>query len=67
MLNTNHRDRYIIYTSLFNMIDYPGMTIPVHSAVDEVLDPVDKDYKPANSRDAEMHSQCKHTTGLPYI
>ncbi|RDW78048.1 amidase-1 [Coleophoma crateriformis] len=48
--------RNIIYTSLFNMIDYPGMVIPVHSAVDPNLDPIDKEYKPANDRDAEFQA-----------
>jgi len=51
--------RNIIYTSLFNMIDYPAMVIPVHSAVDPALDPVNKEYIPANARDAETQALCK--------
>lgn len=51
--------RYIIYTSLFNMLDYPAMTIPLSSQVSVELDPVDKDYKAANARDAAMQAQCK--------
>jgi hypothetical protein len=43
------------------MIDYPGMIIPVHSAVDPILDPADKEYIPANSKDAEVHALCKAT------
>ncbi|KAH6681684.1 amidase signature domain-containing protein [Halenospora varia] len=46
----------IIYTSLFNMIDYPGMIIPVRSAADAALDPVDKDFKPANPKDADIQA-----------
>lgn len=41
------------------MIDCPGMAIPIHSAVDPALDPIDKEYKPANPRDAAMQAQCK--------
>jgi hypothetical protein len=41
------------------MIDYPGMVIPLHSEVDPKLDPVDKDFKPANARDAEVQAQCE--------
>ncbi|RDW58417.1 amidase-5 [Coleophoma crateriformis] len=48
--------RHIIYTSLFNMIDYPGIVIPVHSSVDPVLDPIDKSFKPANDRDAYIQA-----------
>ncbi|KAF4630691.1 hypothetical protein G7Y89_g7441 [Cudoniella acicularis] len=48
--------RNIIYTSLFNMIDYPGMIIPVNSAVDPVLDPIDKDFKATNEKDAEIQA-----------
>lgn len=54
--------RNIIYTSLFNMIDYPAMVIPVHSAVDPKLDPVDEEYKPANDRDAEVQKQCGYNS-----
>lgn len=55
----NRSDRYIIYTSLFNMIDYPAMTIPLQSQVSAELDPVDKDFKATNPRDAAMQAQCK--------
>jgi len=41
------------------MIDYPAMIIPVNSAVDPVLDPVDKDFKPANEKDAAIQAHCK--------
>lgn len=41
------------------MIDYPGMVIPINSAVDPELDPIDKDYNPANDRDAEVQAQCE--------
>lgn len=51
--------RYIIYTSLFNMIDYPAMAIPLRSQVSVELDPVDKDFKAANQRDAAMQAQCE--------
>lgn len=51
--------RNIIYTSLFNMIDYPAMVIPVNSSVDPKLDPIDQNYKPANAKDAEIQAQCK--------
>lgn len=50
--------RNIIYTSLFNLIDYPAMVIPVNSCVDLALDPIDKDFKPANERDAHLQSLC---------
>lgn len=40
------------------MIDYPGLVIPVHSAVDPALDPIAKEYKPANERDAYIQSLC---------
>jgi hypothetical protein len=55
------RRRNIIYTSLFNMIDYPAMVIPLHSEVSVELDPIDKDFKAANPRDAEVQAQCKST------
>lgn len=51
--------RHTIYTSLFNLIDYPGMVIPLHSAVDAELDPIDRDFKPANPRDAEIQATCE--------
>lgn len=54
--------RNIIYTSLFNMIDYPAMVIPVHSAVDATLDPVDEGFVAANARDAKIQAQCKALT-----
>lgn len=56
----NRSDRYIIYTSLFNMIDYPAMTIPLDSQVSADFDPVDKDFKAANPRDAAMQAQCEY-------
>ncbi|KAF2098440.1 Acetamidase, partial [Rhizodiscina lignyota] len=40
------------YTSTFNMIDYPAMIIPVGSAVDPALDPVDSAFKAAGPEDA---------------
>lgn len=43
------------------MIDYPAMIIPIHSTVDPILDPIDKDYKPANPKDKEVWSDCKFT------
>ena len=41
------------------MIDYPAIVIPVHSVVDPALDHADKEYNPANSKDAEIQAQCK--------
>lgn len=40
------------------------MVIPVHSSVDPVLDPVDKDFKPANERDAYIQSLCMFISQL---
>lgn len=47
------------------MIDYPGMVIPVHSAVDPELDPIDMKYKPANARDAEIQARCTFYSHVP--
>lgn len=41
------------------MIDYPGMVIPPYSKVSASLNPIDKDFKPANARDGEVQAQCK--------
>jgi len=49
--------RHIIGTSLFNLLDYPAMTIPTNLSVDPKLDPIDKDYKPANPYDEEIQKQ----------
>ncbi|KZV63328.1 amidase [Peniophora sp. CONT] len=48
--------RWIPYTSLFNLLDLPAMSIPIGSAVDPALDPVDKNFQPANARDAEIQA-----------
>jgi hypothetical protein len=56
--------RYIVYTSLFNMVDYLGMVIPLHSEVDPKLDPIDKYFKPVNARDAEVQAQCENSLYL---
>jgi amidase len=49
---------HVIYTAIFNMIDYPAMSIPV-GAVDAISDPVDKDFQPANERDAKIQAAYK--------
>ncbi|VDB98619.1 unnamed protein product [Peniophora sp. CBMAI 1063] len=48
--------RWIAYTSLYNMLDLPAMVIPLDARVDPALDPVDKDFQPANARDAEIQA-----------
>lgn len=40
------------------MTDYPGIVIPVHSYVDPILDPINKNFKPANERDAYVQALC---------
>lgn len=48
------------------MIDYPAMVIPVHSAIDPVLDPIDTAFKPANDKDAEVQALYKYFKYIPY-
>lgn len=38
------------------------MAIPVGSKVDPALDAVDKDFQPANARDAEIQATCEAQT-----
>ena len=41
-----------------DMLDLPAMVIPLDARVDPALDPVDKDFQPANARDAEIQATC---------
>ena len=49
---------HVIYTAIFNMIDYPAMSIPV-GAVDASSDAVDEDFKPTSERDAKIQAAYK--------
>lgn len=42
-----------------DLVDLPALVIPVGAKVDPVLDPADKGYKGASSRDAEIQAMCK--------
>ena len=43
---------------LADMLDLPGMVIPLESRVDPALDPVDASFTPASARDAEIQATC---------
>lgn len=54
--------RNIVYTSMFNMIDYPGMVIRVGSEVNPERDPVDSQFKAAIEKDKEIQAMCRFSS-----
>ena len=41
-----------------DLLDYPGIVIPVGATVDPVLDPIDAQYEAVSDRDAKVQESC---------
>ncbi|CEJ90081.1 hypothetical protein VHEMI05888 [[Torrubiella] hemipterigena] len=53
--STNH----IGYTGMFNVLDYSCVTFPTGLTVDKSVDVLPANFKPLNSNDEKIQSQCK--------
>jgi amidase len=57
--------RYWGYTAQWNVLDYPGLVVPV-SKVDVEMDKKDETYEARNERDKWNHELCTWGTSLDY-